>query len=74
MDRDNDKYHYRYRGGESYKGLVMRLEPIIMELERQENILIIGHQAVLRAICTLYCFVDGRCVLFQHDASRVALY
>jgi 6-phosphofructo-2-kinase/fructose-2,6-biphosphatase 2 len=31
--------------------LVLRLEPIIMELERQENILIIGHQAVLRAIC-----------------------
>jgi 6-phosphofructo-2-kinase/fructose-2,6-biphosphatase 2 len=50
-ERDKDKYHYRYRGGESYKDLVLRLEPIIMELERQENILIIGHQAVLRAIC-----------------------
>ena len=42
---------YRYRGGESYKDLVLRLEPIIMELERQQNIVIIGHQAVLRAIC-----------------------
>jgi 6-phosphofructo-2-kinase/fructose-2,6-biphosphatase 2 len=50
-ERDKDKYHYRYRGGESYKDLVLRLEPIIMELERQQNILIIGHQAVLRAIC-----------------------
>jgi len=28
----------------------LRLEPVIMELERQTNILIIGHQAVLRAI------------------------
>ena len=32
-------------GGESYRDLVVRLEPVIMELERQENILIIGHQA-----------------------------
>lgn len=37
---------YRYRGGESYRDVVVRLEPIIMELERQENILIIAHQAV----------------------------
>jgi 6-phosphofructo-2-kinase / fructose-2,6-biphosphatase 2 len=31
-------------GGESYRDVVVRLEPVIMELERQENILIIGHQ------------------------------
>lgn len=31
-------------GGESYRDVVIRLEPVIMELERQENILIIGHQ------------------------------
>lgn len=48
--RDNDKYQYRYRGGESYADVVNRIEPIIMELERQENILIITHQAVLRCI------------------------
>lgn len=48
--RDEDKYEYRYRGGESYRDVVIRLEPIIMELERQENILIITHQAVLRCI------------------------
>lgn len=48
--RDKDKFSYRYVGGESYKDLVLRLEPIIMELERQRSILIIGHQAVLRAI------------------------
>jgi 6-phosphofructo-2-kinase/fructose-2,6-biphosphatase 2 len=29
---------------------VLRLEPVIMELERHENILIIGHQAILRCI------------------------
>ncbi|KII88854.1 hypothetical protein PLICRDRAFT_53373 [Plicaturopsis crispa FD-325 SS-3] len=49
-NRDEDKYNYRYRGGESYRDVVVRLEPVIMELERQENILIIGHQAILRCI------------------------
>lgn len=48
--RDEDKFNYRYRGGESYFDVVTRLEPVIMELERQENILIIGHQAILRAL------------------------
>lgn len=48
--RDADKYNYRYLGGESYRDVVIRLEPIIMELERSENILIITHQAVLRCI------------------------
>lgn len=37
-------------GGESYRDVVVRLEPVIMELERQENILIIGHQAILRCL------------------------
>ncbi|KAF9357130.1 Fructose-2,6-bisphosphatase [Mortierella sp. NVP85] len=49
-NRDEDKFNYRYRGGESYRDVVLRLEPVIMELERQQNILIIGHQAILRCI------------------------
>ncbi|EMG48132.1 FBP26 Fructose-2 [Candida maltosa Xu316] len=48
--RDENKFEYRYRGGESYRDIIIRLEPIIMELERQENILIITHQAVLRCL------------------------
>lgn len=48
--RDDDKFNYRYRGGESYRDVVVRLEPVIMELERQENILIVCHQAVLRCL------------------------
>lgn len=48
--RDEDKYNYRYLGGESYRDVVIRLEPIIMELERSENIIIVTHQAVLRCI------------------------
>ncbi|MCJ1227266.1 Fructose-2,6-bisphosphatase [Toensbergia leucococca] len=52
--RDEDKYNYRYRGGESYRDVVIRLEPIIMELERSENIIIVTHQAVLRCIYAYY--------------------
>jgi len=48
--RDEDKYNYRYLGGESYRDVVIRLEPIIMEVERSDNILIVTHQAVLRCI------------------------
>ncbi|KAF2862529.1 bifunctional 6-phosphofructo-2-kinase/fructose-2,6-bisphosphate 2-phosphatase [Piedraia hortae CBS 480.64] len=48
--RDEDKYNYRYPGGESYRDVVIRLEPIIMELERSGNTLIVTHQAVLRCI------------------------
>ncbi|XP_061423209.1 6-phosphofructo-2-kinase/fructose-2,6-bisphosphatase-like isoform X2 [Lethenteron reissneri] len=54
--RDQDKYHYRYPKGESYQDLVHRLEPVIMELERQENVLVICHQAVMR--CLLAYFLD----------------
>jgi 6-phosphofructo-2-kinase/fructose-2,6-biphosphatase 2 len=49
-NRDEDKFNYRYRGGESYRDVVVRLEPVIMELERQENIIIFGHQAILRCL------------------------
>ena len=46
--RDADKFHYRYPRGESYEDLVARLEPVIMELERKDCVLVIGHQAVNR--------------------------
>ncbi|OIW25694.1 bifunctional 6-phosphofructo-2-kinase/fructose-2,6-bisphosphate 2-phosphatase [Coniochaeta ligniaria NRRL 30616] len=56
--RDDDKYNYRYRGGESYRDVVIRLEPIIMELERSEDILIISHQAVIRCIYAYFMQKD----------------
>ncbi|XP_062454654.1 6-phosphofructo-2-kinase/fructose-2,6-bisphosphatase 1 isoform X2 [Rhea pennata] len=59
--RDQDKYRYRYPKGESYEDLVQRLEPVIMELERQENVLVICHQAVMR--CLLAYFLDKSAVL-----------
>ncbi|KAL3853720.1 hypothetical protein ACJMK2_017238 [Sinanodonta woodiana] len=54
--RDQDKFHYRYPTGESYQDLVSRLEPVIMELERQENVMVVCHQAVAR--CLLAYFQD----------------
>ncbi|XP_064796149.1 6-phosphofructo-2-kinase/fructose-2,6-bisphosphatase-like isoform X1 [Oncorhynchus masou masou] len=54
--RDQNKYRYRYPKGESYEDLVQRLEPVIMELERQENVLVLCHQAVMR--CLLAYFLD----------------
>ena len=41
---------------QSYQDLVQRLEPVIMELERQGNVLVISHQAVMR--CLLAYFLD----------------
>lgn len=54
--RDQSKFYYRYPGGESYQDLVARLEPVIMELERAENVLVVCHQAVAR--CILAYFLD----------------
>ncbi|KAF2349740.1 6-phosphofructo-2-kinase [Trinorchestia longiramus] len=54
--RDRDKLTYRYPRGESYEDLIARLEPVIMELERQSNVLVVAHQAVLR--CLLAYFMD----------------
>lgn len=49
--RTQDKLHYRYPRGESYSDVIMRLDPIIIELERHERpVLVIGHQGVLRAL------------------------
>ncbi|XP_002011270.2 6-phosphofructo-2-kinase/fructose-2,6-bisphosphatase 1 [Drosophila mojavensis] len=54
--RDLNKFAYRYPRGESYEDLVARLEPVIMELERQGNVLVVSHQAVLR--CLFAYFLD----------------
>jgi len=54
--RDLNKLTYRYPGGESYQDIVARLEPVIIELERQGNVVIVGHQAVLR--CLLAYFLE----------------
>jgi len=46
-----DKLKYRYPRGESYLDLIQRIEPIIYEIERSKDpVIIIAHQAVLRCL------------------------
>nr|GLL42924.1 6-phosphofructo-2-kinase/fructose-2,6-bisphosphatase-like [Ipomoea trifida] len=56
--REKDKLRYRYPRGESYLDVIQRLEPVIIELERQRApVVVIAHQAVLRA---LYAYFADR--------------
>ncbi|KAJ8875930.1 hypothetical protein PR048_023838 [Dryococelus australis] len=48
--RDQDKLRYRYPWGESYLDIMGRLEPVFLELEHMENVLVVSHQAVLRCV------------------------
>ena len=49
--RAADKLGYRYPQGESYEDVIRRLDPVIIELERQRDpVLVVAHQAVLRAL------------------------
>ncbi|SCU86660.1 LAFA_0E02256g1_1 [Lachancea sp. 'fantastica'] len=52
-ERLNDKLRYRYPGigGESYMDVINRLRPVITEIERiKENVLIITHRVVARVL------------------------
>jgi len=56
--RQADKLRYRYPRGESYLDVIQRLDPVIAELERfAEPLLVIAHQAVLRAV---YGYLAGK--------------
>ncbi|KAG8747616.1 Fructose-2,6-bisphosphatase [Ceratobasidium sp. 414] len=70
--RDDDKFNYRYRGGESYRDVVVRLEPVIMELERQDNVLVIGHQAIIRCLWVIYLTTST--TAHEKDPSRYAYF
>ena len=53
--RSVDKLAYRYPRGESYLDVIARLEPIIIEMERhREPLLVVGHQGILRIIYAFY--------------------
>lgn len=56
-ERQSDKLGFKYPGGESYMDVIMRLEPVIIEMERMSSpLLIVSHQAVIR--CLLSYFND----------------
>lgn len=46
-----DPYHHRYPRAESYHDVAVRMEPVILEVEREEHdVLIIAHESVLRVL------------------------
>jgi broad specificity phosphatase PhoE/predicted kinase len=51
MARAQDKLRYRYPRGESYLDVLQRLDPVLIELERQRRpVLIVAHNAVIRGL------------------------
>lgn len=49
--RKEDKLRYRYPGGESYTDVLERLDPMVLDLERtREPVLVVAHQAVIRGL------------------------
>mmetsp|Transcript_21661 Transcript_21661/g.42544 ORF Transcript_21661/g.42544 Transcript_21661/m.42544 type:complete len:486 (-) Transcript_21661:350-1807(-) len=66
--RADDKLGYRYPRGESYLDVIARLDPIIHEVEKQRDpVLIVGHQGILRIIYAY--FVGGT----REDAPFVSI-
>ena len=55
--RRKDKLHYRYPGpgGEGYLDIINRLRPVIVELERMtDHVLLVGHRSVARVLLAYF--------------------
>ena len=55
--RKADKLHYRYPGpgGEGYLDIINRLRPVIVELERMtDHVLLVGHRSVTRVLLAYF--------------------
>ena len=54
--RSKDKLRYRYPRGESYLDIIDRLEPVIFELERQRDpVVVVAHQVRAHHHCCSRC-------------------
>lgn len=50
-EHSKNPYHHRYTRAESYHDLAVRMEPLIMEIERTKgDLVIIAHESVLRVL------------------------
>ena len=66
--RKKDKLSYRYPRGESYLDVIQRLEPLVQEIERhRESLLIVGHQGVLRMIYAFYAGMEPEFIVLRYD-------
>jgi 6-phosphofructo-2-kinase/fructose-2,6-biphosphatase 4 len=60
-----DPYRHRYPRAESYLELAIRLEPTILELEREkDDVVIIAHESVLRCIYAYFFDIPEREIPF----------
>jgi broad specificity phosphatase PhoE/predicted kinase len=56
--RASDKLRYRYPRGESYLDVIQRVQPVVVEIERQRApVVVVAHNAVIRV---LYGYFTGR--------------
>jgi len=54
-----DKLNYKYPGGESYVDLIERVRSVADDVKRENNdVLIVSHQAVTRALLHHFIGVD----------------
>uniref|UniRef100_A0A453IAQ6 6-phosphofructo-2-kinase domain-containing protein n=1 Tax=Aegilops tauschii subsp. strangulata TaxID=200361 RepID=A0A453IAQ6_AEGTS len=70
--RRKDKLRYRYPRGESYLDVIQRLEPVIIELERQRApVVVIAHQVSVSSFCIfLNLFFLPKYVLWMYEGRN----
>lgn len=55
-EREKDKLRYRYPEGESYLDVIQRIEPVLFEIEKsREPVIIVAHQAIIRCLYAYFC-------------------
>ncbi|KAI3383867.1 hypothetical protein SNEBB_003937 [Seison nebaliae] len=47
-------YFYRFTDAENYNDLIVRLEPVIMEIERQPYVAVVTHSSVVQCLLTYF--------------------
>lgn len=69
--RRANKYAFRYPKGESYQDLVMRLEPVIMELNSTDCVVVVvASQSVLRALLAYFGGVSAESCVWMEVPHR----
>jgi 6-phosphofructo-2-kinase/fructose-2,6-biphosphatase 4 len=55
-----DPFGHRFPRAESYHDVAIRLEPVIVEIEREENdLIVIAHESILRVLYGYFMGLDG---------------
>ena len=63
----------RYPSGESYLDVIQRLEPVIIEIERErECVCVVAHQAILRALYGYFTKCPLKVRALCHDSGQRA--